>query len=205
MRYARRKNILKLGEICGFYFQNFRTVDKLEKDFLSAVGIEDGSTTSFSLSKKLSEVMRNGFDAIFLDAFTPDTNPELWTSDFIAELKNHLLPHGRIATYCSAYPVRGALIENGLTVQESPAFGRKRGGTVGVFSPAADLSDLPEKEWNITVRSTAGTPYRDPSLSGSREEILQRHTGETGTGAHIDDSLVRCKIFLAVCLRTAGC
>ena len=118
------------------------------------------------------------FDAVFLDAFTPDTNPELWTSEFIAQLKNHLKESGRIATYCSAYPVRGALIENGFSVLESEAFGRKRGGTVATLVPADDLTPLPEKEFMITTRSTAGTPYRDVSLRSSREEILRLHADE---------------------------
>ena len=129
-------------------------------------------------ARQTIQTLERTFDAIFLDAFTPDTNPELWTSEFIAQLKAHLKEHGRIASYCSAYPVRGALIENGFSVLESEAFGRKRGGTVASLIPAGDLSPLPEKEFMITTKSTAGTPYRDASLTSSREEILQRHTDE---------------------------
>jgi len=70
------------------------------------------------------------------------------------------------------------LIENGFTVLESEAFGRKRGGTVASLIPAEDLTPLPEKEFMITTKSTAGTPYRDVALTGSRDEILQRHTDE---------------------------
>ena len=127
--------------------------------------------------KTVPEINRK-FDAVFLDAFTPDTNPELWTSEFIEQLKKHLNPDGRIASYCSAYPVRGALIENGFCVFESEAFGRKRGGTVASLIPLDDLSPLPEKEFLITTRSTAGTPYRDPGLNSSRDEIIQRHSDE---------------------------
>ena len=129
-------------------------------------------------ARQTVQTLEQNFDAIFLDAFTPDTNPELWTSEFIAQLKLHLKEHGRIASYCSAYPVRGALIENGFTVLESEAFGRKRGGTVASLIPAEDLTPLPEKEFMITTKSTAGTPYRDVTLTGSRDEILQRHTDE---------------------------
>ncbi|MBQ9772194.1 MAG: TIGR01212 family radical SAM protein [Lentisphaeria bacterium] len=129
-------------------------------------------------ARQTIQTLEQNFDAIFLDAFTPDTNPELWTTEFIAQLKNHLKEHGRIASYCSAYPVRGALIENGFTVLESEAFGRKRGGTVASLIPADDLTPLPEKEFMITTKSTAGTPYRDAGLSCSRDEILQRHTDE---------------------------
>lgn len=129
-------------------------------------------------ARETVKTLTGGFDAVFLDAFTPETNPELWTSEFIAELKRLLKPEGRIASYSSAYPVRGALIENGFSLYESEAYGRKRGGTVASLLPVPDLERLPEKELMITTRSTAGTPYRDPGLTGTREEILQRHSDE---------------------------
>ena len=129
-------------------------------------------------ARRTIQMLERTFDAIFLDAFTPDTNPELWTFEFIAQLKAHLKEHGRIASYCSAYPVRGALIENGFSVLESEAFGRKRGGTVASLISAEDLTPLPEKEFMITTKSTAGTPYRDATLTSSREEILQQHADE---------------------------
>ena len=33
---------------------------------------------------------------------------------------------------------------------------------------------LPEKERGIILASTAGTPFRDPSLHGTREELFRR-------------------------------
>ena len=115
------------------------------------------------------------FDAVFLDGFSPDANPELWTSEFIGELKKRLKPDGLLATYSTAYPVCGALLQNGFLLYNSEPFGRKRGGLLAALQEQTHLPALAEKDHQITTRSTAGTPYSDPSLNGTREEILRRH------------------------------
>jgi radical SAM protein (TIGR01212 family) len=117
----------------------------------------------------------SGFDVIFLDAFSPETNPELWTYDFFRELKRLLAPDGVIAAYSSAYPVRGGLARCGLTLGESAPFGRKRGGTVAFQgSQFAECSPLPQKELDIIFKSSAGAPYRDPGMESRRADILGR-------------------------------
>lgn len=114
------------------------------------------------------------FDCIFMDGFSPDKNPELWSLDFISALKKMLKEHGVIATYSSAFPVRGAMLKCGLQITESDAFGRKRGGTVAAVELNGCVgTTLPEKELNIITRSTAGVPYRDPGLNNSRDHILE--------------------------------
>ncbi|MBQ9336694.1 MAG: TIGR01212 family radical SAM protein [Lentisphaeria bacterium] len=114
-------------------------------------------------------------DAVFLDGFSPESNPELWTEDFIGELKKRMKPDGLLATYSSAYPVCGALLKNGFLLYRSEPFGRKRGGLLAALAPQTGPDSLPEKDLLITTRSTAGTPYSDPGLVSSREEILRRH------------------------------
>ena len=115
-----------------------------------------------------------GFDLIYADGFSPDCNPELWSFDFIRELVRLLKPDGVMASYCSSFPYRGALLRSGLAVGESPPFGRKRGGTVAAFDPVLLPLPLPEKERHIILESTAGVPLRDPGLCGERAEILAR-------------------------------
>lgn len=115
------------------------------------------------------------FDVIFLDGFSPDSNPELWTADFVKKLAAHLAPDGIIATYSSAYPLFGAFTEAGLHVYRSEPFGRRRPGTCAVKNEkiAAHLMPLSEKDANITQHSTAGVPYRDPGLISVREKIFE--------------------------------
>ena len=136
---------------------------------------------NFRLELKFGDARKNlpdnfQADAVFLDGFSPETNPELWTLDFIAAVKQKMKPDGVLATYSSAYPVCGALLKNGFQLYTSEPFGRKRGGLLAALTPQNHLPSLPEKDLLITTRSTAGTPYSDPELNLSRDEILRRHS-----------------------------
>ena len=112
------------------------------------------------------------FDTIFLDAFSPQKNPELWTYDFIKCLSEELKESGILVTYSSAFPVRGALLKTGMYVGETKAFGRKKGGTIASKQQNNITNPLSEKEMNIMLKSTAGTPYRDHHLSLSSKKIF---------------------------------
>lgn len=108
------------------------------------------------------------FDIIFMDGFSPDTNPELWSYDFIRELKRVLKPDGVITTYSSAYPVLGAFLQLGFGVAETKAFGRRRGG---IIAQRSGINELADKNSNIILKSTAGIPWRDPGLCHSTTQI----------------------------------
>ncbi len=49
------------------------------------------------------------FDAVYLDAFSPDANPELWTPDFLGRLFEVMRPGGKLATYSAKGSVRRGL------------------------------------------------------------------------------------------------
>ena len=121
------------------------------------------------------KALEQKFDCIYLDGFSPDINPELWTLDFFRELKRLLDPDGILVTYSSAYPVRGAMLKCGLLVGETDAFGRRRGGTAGAMNVSAIENAVDEKEMNIILKSTAGTPYRDPGLDRPASWLLEHH------------------------------
>ena len=121
------------------------------------------------------KLLKHGFDCIYLDGFSPDINPELWTLDFFRELKRLLEPSGIIVTYSSAYPVRGAMLKCGLQAGETDAFGRRRGGTAAATDASIIESLVAEKDMNIILKSTAGTPYRDPGLDNAAAWILEHH------------------------------
>jgi len=57
------------------------------------------------------------FDAIFLDAFSPDVNAECWTTETLNTLSKLLREGGVLATYCAKGSVRRALQAAGLRVE----------------------------------------------------------------------------------------
>ena len=113
-------------------------------------------------------------DAVFLDPFSHEVNPELWSYDFLKLISAKLADDGVVATYSNAFPVRGAMLRCGLFVGETPAFGRKKGGTIASFRKEKINTPLREKELNILLKSTAGIPYRDPNLKNKRDGIIRK-------------------------------
>ena len=66
------------------------------------------------------------FDAIYLDAFSPDVNPECWTQPFFSLLNHLLTPNGVLATYCVKGTVRRNLAAAGFNVIKAPGPPGKR-------------------------------------------------------------------------------
>ncbi|TWU02330.1 tRNA (5-methylaminomethyl-2-thiouridine)(34)-methyltransferase MnmD [Stieleria varia] len=60
------------------------------------------------------------FDAIFFDAFAPDSVPELWQAECFQTARDCLAENGRLATYSCSRPVRDAMAAAGLQVNRVP-------------------------------------------------------------------------------------
>ena len=80
----------------------------------------------------LATIPQPGYDAVYLDAFSPKTNPELWTLSFLTRLFDATSPGGRIATYSAAAQVRRSLAEVGFTVLRRAGPPGKREMLVGL-------------------------------------------------------------------------
>ncbi len=56
----------------------------------------------------------NRFDIVYQDAFSPKTNPLLWTREYFADIKAAMRHDGILTTYSTALAVRLALHHNGF-------------------------------------------------------------------------------------------
>jgi len=56
------------------------------------------------------------FDIVYQDAFSPKTNPVLWTQEYFADIKHAIKPDGILTTYSVALASRLALYNNGFRV-----------------------------------------------------------------------------------------
>ena len=59
----------------------------------------------------------NSFDLIYFDAFSPDIQPEMWTSKSMKKIADCLKINGIWVTYSSKGEVRRNLIDNGLQLE----------------------------------------------------------------------------------------
>jgi len=58
----------------------------------------------------------NKFDIVYQDAFSPSSNPILWTYEYFQDIKNAMKVEGVLTTYSIALKVRLALYENGFNL-----------------------------------------------------------------------------------------
>lgn len=66
------------------------------------------------------------YDIVFFDAFSPQSQPELWTVDIFRNIFESLTPGGILVTYCVKGIVKQALRECGFTVKVLPGPPGKR-------------------------------------------------------------------------------
>ena len=64
------------------------------------------------------ELPAGKFDAIYLDAFSPDSNPECWTTEFFSRLHGKTTEGGAMTTYSAKGDVRRALMAAGYKVRK---------------------------------------------------------------------------------------
>ncbi len=138
------------------------------------------------------------YDAIFLDPFSQNMAPELFSIEFFKEFRRIIKNDGIVATYTSSAPVREGFIEAGFYIGLGPIFGRKQGGTLA--SPNPEMLDwsLPRNDEIRIALSDVGIPFRDPGLNNSSEFILDARTEERHNARHNTriSSAVKTPIFL---------
>lgn len=140
----------------------------------------------------------NTYDAIFLDPFSQNMSPELFSLEFFKEFRRIIKDNGIIATYTSSAPVRAAFIEAGFYIGLGPIFGRKQGGTLASPNPEMLDYSLPKNDEIRIALSDVGIPFRDPGLNNSSDFILDNRATERQDARHNTkiSSAVKTPIFL---------
>lgn len=89
----------------------------------------DASTALSQLNIQNSKI-----DAWFLDGFSPNKNPDMWTKDLFQQMAKLSDKKTTFATFTSAGAVRRGLQEVGFTVNKFPGYGKKREMLTGKFN-----------------------------------------------------------------------
>lgn len=87
-------------------------------------------TSGFTL-KKIHESLNNWhpnqhYNVIYFDAFSPETQPELWTTEIFDTMFQMLKPGGILTTYCAKGSVRRNMIASGFKTERLPGAPGKR-------------------------------------------------------------------------------
>ncbi len=130
----------------------------------------------------------NKFDLIYLDGFSPQKCPQVWTIEFLSKVNQKLNPQGYLITYSSSAAVRNTLRNLGLEIFNIKPSDNRRTfwsqGTVAIakfdknkFKPNLNFETLSvmEEEHLLTK---AGIPYRDQNLNSSKDDIINQRLEE---------------------------
>ena len=115
-------------------------------------------------------------DAVFYDPFAPPSCPHLWTVEMFRQVARCMKRRGRLATYSCAVAVRSGMLEAGLHIGSTPPVGRPGPGTIASFS-SNQLPPLSQRETEH-LQTRAAIPYRDPTLSASIQDVVERRNQE---------------------------
>jgi len=95
--------------------------------FYRKLGITaDINLSLFEQMTALNTIAANSMDVIYLDAFSPDCNPECWTPQILTLLADLLATEGALLTYSAKGTVRRQLLAAGLQVERLPGPPGKR-------------------------------------------------------------------------------
>jgi len=95
------------------------------------------------------------FDVVYQDAFSPSTNPTLWTKEYFSDIKNIIKKDGILTTYSMALATRLALYENDFNIYINSGEGF-RDATV------ASLSELKEFKKVDMEHKISCNPHAEP-------------------------------------------
>jgi len=74
-------------------------------------------------------------DAVYLDGFAPQRNPEMWDEWLLKSLARHAVPGTTVATWSINRPMRRALQSLGFEVELAPGFANKPEMTTARYTP----------------------------------------------------------------------
>ena len=139
--------------------------------------------------KKINNIPENiKFDLIYLDGFSPQKCPQVWSLEFLEKVSQKLNPDGYLITYSSAAAVRKTLRNLGLKIFSIKPNVISRNlwsnGTVAlkVTEEKKVESNLYFKELSMMeeehLLTKASITYRDPNLSSKAKDIIHKRVQE---------------------------
>ena len=128
------------------------------------------------------------FDLIYLDGFSPQKCPQVWTIEFLSKVTEKLNPQGYLITYSSSAAVIKTLRNLGLEIFTiKPRFNDITYWSQGTLAISKfdknkvkpninfrKLSDMEEEH----LLTKASIPYRDEDLNLSKEDIINKRLNE---------------------------
>ena len=104
---------------------------------------------------------KDRFDIVYQDAFSPSSNPLLWTKEYFGDIAKAMKREGVLTTYSIAFKTRLALYENGFNIYINAGEGY-RDATLASLSPLSNAAAV-DMEHKIACNSGVES-LRDAAL-----------------------------------------
>ncbi len=121
--------------------------------------------------------MNNTYDIVFLDAFSPQKDPTLWTIDFLNIVKNKMKDNSILVSYSKSNPFRSALIELGFYVGKT-FIDNIDMGTIASCNKGNIINNLTDYDMEL-LNTRCGITYKDKDLNKSPQDILLNRKNES--------------------------
>jgi len=109
-------------------------------------------------AREYIKVFENKFDIVYQDAFSPSSNPTLWTKEYFSDIKKTIKDDGILTTYSISLATRLALYENDFYIYLNSGEGFRK-STLATLSECNDLQKVDMKH-KISCNPDA-KPLRD--------------------------------------------
>lgn len=116
------------------------------------------------------------YDIIFLDAFSPQKDPTLWTINFLSLIKEIMLESSVLVSYSKSTPFRSALFELGFYVGRT-FINEIDMGTIASFDKNKIINPLSKYDFEL-LNTRSGITYKDFTLNDNKDTILKRRDEE---------------------------
>jgi len=128
------------------------------------------------------------FDLIYLDGFSPQKCPQVWTIEFLSKVTEKLNSQGYLITYSSSAAVRKTLRNLGLEIFTiKPSFRNRTLWSQGTVAISKYDKNKLKTNFNLGKLSLmeeehlltkASIPYRDQDLNSSIDDIINKRLDE---------------------------
>ena len=128
------------------------------------------------------------FDLIFLDGFSPQKCPEIWTFEFLEKVKRKLKPKGNLITYSSSAAVRKTLIDLNLKIfnikpnNETNKYWSNGTLAISNYNKSESIENPYIEDLSFMqiehLSTKSSIPYRDPNGKNLSKDILKRRIKE---------------------------
>ena len=134
-------------------------------------------------ARKTINNTNNLYDIVFLDAFSSQKDPTLWTIDFLSLIKNKMKDNSILISYSKSTPFRSALVELGFFVGKT-FIDNSDMGTIASKNKNLIINPLSDYDFQL-INTRSGITYKDPLLSFDSSTILLNRDLESKTSNRI--------------------